>query len=398
MPVSLGTDRLLASGRLDGRRVGIVCNPASIDATLRHIADRLIAAGPKGPALRAIFGPQHGFRSDVQENMIETGHARDALRRVPVYSLYSETREPTAEMLRDVDVLVVDLQDVGTRIYTYIYTMANCLVAAKKHGVPVIVCDRPNPIGGTAVEGPMLAHGFESFVGLYPLPMRHGMTIGELARLFNETFGIGADLEVVGMEGWRREMYFDASGIPFVLPSPNIPTLDSCIVYPGTVLFEGTNVSEGRGTTKPFELLGAPWVDAERFADGLNAVEMPGVFFRPSVIEPTFHKHAQTSCGGCQIHVLDRETFRPVEIGVALIAAFRAADPDRFRWRDPPYEYEHTLLPIDILAGSADLRQQIERGMPAREIAQSWTTSVDAFKKTRERFLLYRDRGLTTDD
>jgi uncharacterized protein YbbC (DUF1343 family) len=395
MPVSLGTDRLLASGRLDGQRVGIVCNPASIDRDLRHIADRLIEPANEtrparqGVRLTAIFGPQHGFRSDVQENMIETGHARDALRRVPVYSLYSETREPTAEMLRDVDLLVVDLQDVGTRIYTYIYTMANCLVAARKHGITVIVCDRPNPIGGTAVEGPMLVHGFESFVGLYPLPMRHGMTIGELARLFNEAFGIGADLDVVTMEGWSRGMYFDATGIPFVLPSPNIPTLDSAIVYPGTVLFEGTNVSEGRGTTKPFELLGAPWVDAERFADGMNALGMPGVRFRPSVIEPTFHKHAHTNCGGCQIHVLERETFRPVEAGVALLGAFRAADPDRFRWRDPPYEYEHKLLPIDILAGSTGLREQIERGVPPREIAASWGGPVDAFKKIRERFLLY---------
>ena len=385
MPVSLGTDRLLASGRLEGRRVGVVCNPASIDRDLRHITDRLAAHA----RLTAIFGPQHGFRSDVQENMIETGHARDAVRRVPVYSLYSETRQPTAEMLRGVEVLVVDLQDVGTRIYTYIYTMANCLVAAKKHGIPVIVCDRPNPIGGTAVEGPILVRGFESFVGLYPLPMRHGMTIGELARLFNGAFGVGADLEVIAMEGWNRGMYFDATGIPFVLPSPNIPTLDSTIVYPGTVLFEGTNVSEGRGTTKPFELLGAPWVDAERFADGMNALDLPGVRFRPAVIEPTFHKHAQTSCGGCQIHVLDRETFRPVEAGVALIAAFRAAAPDRFRWRDPPYEYEHTQLPIDILAGSSQLREQIEAGAPARQIAQSWVPGTNEFVELRERSLLY---------
>ncbi len=389
MPVTLGTDRLLASGRLDGRGVGIVCNPASIDRELRHVADLLASAGPAGPALKAIFGPQHGFRSDVQENMIETGHGQDARRRVPVYSLYSDTREPTADMLRDVELLVVDLQDVGTRIYTYIYTMANCLVAAKKHGITVMVCDRPNPIGGRAVEGPMLVHGFESFVGLYPLPMRHGMTIGELARLFNESFGIGADLEVVAMEGWSRSMYFDATGIPFVLPSPNIPTLDSEIVYPGTVLFEGTNVSEGRGTTKPFELLGAPWVDAERFADGMNALELPGVRFRPAVIEPTFHKHAQTSCGGCQIHVLDRETFRPVETGVALIAAFRAADPERFAWRDPPYEYEHTLLPIDILAGSSELREQIEAGATARDIAASWQPAMDEFGALRQKYLLY---------
>jgi uncharacterized protein YbbC (DUF1343 family) len=321
--------------------------------------------------------------------MIESGHVRDVLRHVPVYSLYSETREPTAEMLRDVDVLVADLQDVGTRIYTYIYTMANCLVAARKHGIKVIVCDRPNPIGGDAVEGPMLVRGFESFVGLYPLPMRHGMTIGELARLFNDAFGIGADLEVIPMDGWTRGMYFDATGIPFVLPSPNIPTLDSAIVYPGTVLFEGTNVSEGRGTTRPFEMLGAPWVEAERFTDGMNALGLPGVRFRAAVIEPVFHKHAGTSCGGCQIHVLDRRTFRPVETGVALLAAFREADPDRFRWRDPPYEYEHTLLPIDILAGSAALRGQIEAGVPARDIAQSWEPGLAAFTPTRERFLLY---------
>jgi uncharacterized protein YbbC (DUF1343 family) len=219
--------------------------------------------------------------------------------------------------------------------------------------------------------------------------MRHGMTIGELARLFNEAFGIGADLEVIPMEGWHRGMYFDATGIPFVLPSPNIPTLDSAIVYPGTVLFEGTNVSEGRGTTKPFELLGAPWVDAERFADGLNALGLPGARFRPSVIEPTFHKHAHTSCGGCQIHVLDRAAFRPVEAGVALIAAFRAADPGRFLWRDPPYEYEHTLLPIDILAGSSELRQQIEAGVPARDIARSWEPATAGFLELRKQFLLY---------
>jgi uncharacterized protein YbbC (DUF1343 family) len=387
MALFLGTDRLRGSTRLDGRRVGVVCNPASVDGELTHIADRL-AAHPRA-RLTAIFGPQHGFRSDVQENMIESGHRRDEARRVPVYSLYSETREPTADMLRDVDLLVIDLQDVGTRIYTYIYTMANCLVAARRHGVPVVVCDRPNPIGGEAVEGPMLERGFESFVGLYPLPMRHGMTIGELARLFNDEFGIGADLDVIPMEGWNRGMYFDATGVPWVLPSPNIPTLDSAIVYPGTVLFEGTNVSEGRGTTRPFELVGAPWVDAEAFAAGLNGLGLPGVRFRPAVIEPTFHKHALTSCGGCQIHVLDRATFRPVETGVALLAAFRAADPDRFGWRDPPYEYEHDKLPIDILAGSTGLREQLEAGTPAREIARSWEEPVSRFLRTRERFLLY---------
>src|SRR5581483_10550632 len=231
MPLRLGVERLLDSPRLDGRRVAIVCNPASVDHELRLSADRLLTHGRAH--LVAIFGPQHGFRLDVQENMIETGHTRDAVRQVPVYSLYSETREPTAEMLRTVELLIIDLQDVGTRIYTYIYTMANCLIAARKHGVKAIICDRPNPIGGELVEGPMLVRGFESFVGQYPIPMRHGMTIGELARLFNEHFGIGADLEVVRLSGWRREWYFDETGLPWVMPSPNLPTLDSTIVYPG---------------------------------------------------------------------------------------------------------------------------------------------------------------------
>ena len=385
--VVLGSERLLDSAGLAGRRVGIVCNPASIDSDFRHIADRLAADGRL--QLGALFGPQHGFRSDVQENMIETGHARDETRRLPVYSLYSETREPTKEMLRDLDLLVIDLQDVGTRIYTYIYTMAYCLRAARRHGVKVIVCDRPNPIGGDAVEGPMLDAGFESFVGLYQIPMRHGMTIGELARLFNEHFEIGADLEVVKMEGWRRALYADQTNVPWVLPSPNIPTIDSAVVYPGTVLFEGTNVSEGRGTTRPFELVGAPWVVAERFAEEMNQLGMRGVHFRPAVFEPTFHKHARTSCGGCQIHVVDRDTFRPVEAGVALLGAFRRAKPDAFAWRDPPYEYEHDKPPIDILAGSADLRNQLDAGISAREIARSWEKPVDAFLKIRERFLLY---------
>ena len=387
MRITLGSERLLASTAIDGLRVGVVCNPASVDHEFVHIADRL-ASHPRA-RLAAIFGPQHGFRSDVQENMIETGHGRDAVRRVPVYSLYSETREPTAEMLRDLDVLVIDLQDVGTRIYTYIYTMAYCLTAAARHQLKVMVCDRPNPIGGLKIEGPMLAPGFESFVGLYPIPMRHGMTIGELARLFNDHFGIGADLEVVAMEGWRRSMYHDDAQAPWVMPSPNMPTLDSAIVYPGTVLFEGTNVSEGRGTTRPFELVGAPWVAAEAFADRLNARRAPGVIFRPVVFEPTFHKHAKQSCGGCQMHVVDRAAFSPVFAGALLIEAFRNEGTDQFLWRDPPYEYEPEKMPIDILAGTSELRDQIESGVPAETIARGWEGAVEGFDRVRRRFLLY---------
>lgn len=390
MRIALGSERLLATSALDGRRVGVVCNPASVDHDLVHIADRL-TAHPR-VRLTAIFGPQHGFRSDAQENMIETAHARDDKHRVPVYSLYSDTREPTADMLRDVDVLVIDLQDVGTRIYTYIYTMAYCLMAARRQQVKVIVCDRPNPIGGIDTEGPMLVTGFESFVGLYPVPMRHGMTIGELARLFNEHFAIGADLEVVTMQGWRREMYLDDAGAPWVMPSPNMPTLDTALVYPGTVLFEGTNVSEGRGTTRPFELVGAPWVVAEPFTEALNrqsAGLIAGVVFRPVVFEPTFHKHAKQPCAGCQIHVVDRGQFRPVLTTVLLLQAFRRAGPDRFAWRDPPYEYEHEKLPFDILAGSSQLRQQIEADMGAEEIARRWEPAVAEFQAIRRHFLLY---------
>src|SRR5436190_4253801 len=319
--VRLGTEVLLDSGRLRGARVGIVCNHASIDGRFRHIVDRL--ASNDSTRLAAIFGPQHGFRSDVQDNMIETPHRDDPSRRVPVYSLYSETREPSPEMLKGLDLLVIDLQDIGARIYTYIYTMANCLRACGRHGVPVIVCDRPNPINGTDVEGALLKKGFESFVGLFPIPMRHGMTIAELARLFNEEFGLGAQLEVIRMEGWERGMFHDDTDLPWVMPSPNMPTLDTAVVYPGTVLFEGTMLSEGRGTTRPFELVGAPWIDAERFAADMNDRGLPGAHFRPAGFEPTFQKHAKQPCGGCQIHVTDRDAFTPVKTGVALIDQFR---------------------------------------------------------------------------
>jgi uncharacterized protein YbbC (DUF1343 family) len=386
MSLSLGSDILFDQQLLRGRKIGLVANPASMDAAFRHVAARAEAGGV---TIGALFGPQHGFRSDLQENMIESPHAEDARRRVPVYSLYSETREPTADMLAGLDALVIDLQDVGTRIYTYIYTMANCLAAAHKHGLPVIVCDRPNPIGGVAVEGPMLVPGFESFVGQYPIPMRHGMTIGELARLFNEHFGLGAKLEVVPMRGWARHQYFDATGLAWVLPSPNIPTLESAIVYPGTVLLEGTNVSEGRGTTKPFELVGAPWIDPDAFAADLNVRNLPGVRFRPAFFEPTFHKHAGTPCGGCQIHVTDRALFHAVDAGVAVIDAARRAGPGRFAWRQPPYEYEYTKWPIDILYGSSALREGLEHGTGATDLSRAAAEEAQAFIPIRAKFLLY---------
>jgi uncharacterized protein YbbC (DUF1343 family) len=382
----LGSERLLASPRLNGLRVGVLANPASIDRDFRHVVDRLAASS--GWTLAAIFGPQHGFRSDLQDNMIETPHETDPRRNVPIFSLYSETREPTPEMLDLIDALVIDIQDVGARIYTFIYTMANCLRAAARKNLPVIVCDRPNPIGG-AIEGPMLKPGFESFVGLFPIPMRHGMTVGELARLFNEQHGIGAALEIVPMEGWSRDMYWDETGLPWVMPSPNMPTLDTAIVYPGTVLFEGTMLSEGRGTTRPFELIGAPWLDGEQLAARMNAVGLDGVHFRPAIFEPTFQKHARATCSGCQIHVTDRRRFEPVKAGVSLMRECYGLAPDRYQWRPPPYEYEHDKMPIDILAGSAELREQIEARAPLENIVGSWRTGEATFRAAIAPYLLY---------
>jgi uncharacterized protein YbbC (DUF1343 family) len=383
----LGSERLISSARLNGLRVGVLANPASIDHGYGHVVDRLGEA--TNCTLAAIFGPQHGYQSSLQDNMIETPHAKDARRSVPIFSLYSETREPAPDMLDLIDVLVIDLQDVGARIYTFIYTMANCLRAAARAGVPVIVCDRPNPIGGTRVEGPTLEPGYESFVGQFRMPMRHGMTVGELARLFNEQHGIGADLEIGAMQGWSRQMYWDGTDVPWVMPSPNMPTLDTAIVYPGTVLVEGTMLSEGRGTTRPFELIGAPWLDSEALAARMNRVGLKGVQFRPVSFEPTFQKHARVACGGCQMHVTARHDFEPVQAGVSLIRECFGSAPDRFAWRDPPYEYEHDKMPIDILAGSPQLREQIEQQVPLEEIAASWRPGVAEFEETRQAYLLY---------
>jgi uncharacterized protein YbbC (DUF1343 family) len=387
--VRVGIERLLDEDRalLTGARVALVSNPASIDSRIRHSAD--ILAGDPGVDLVALFGPQHGFRSDLQDNMIETPHARDAQRRMPIYSLYSETREPTPEMLREIDVLVVDLQDVGTRVYTYIYTMANCMRAAARHGVRVVVCDRPNPVGGTAVEGAILRPECTSFVGQFPIPLRHGMTIGEIARLFNQEFSIGAALDIVPLEGWRRTMYFDETSLPWVMPSPNIPTLDSTIVYPGAVLFEGTMLSEGRGTTRPFELIGAPWIDGESLASAMNASGLPGVHFRATFFEPTFQKHAKQTCGGCQLHVTDRQAFEPVRTAVQLLDEFRRQNPSAFAWRQPPYEYEHDRWPIDLLYGSDGLRTTIDNGGDISRLIASWREEEEGFRKTREKYLMY---------
>jgi uncharacterized protein YbbC (DUF1343 family) len=292
-------------------------------------------------------------------------------------------------MLKDVDVLVFDMQDVGCRIYTFIYTLAYCMQAAKKFRKRVVVCDRPNPINGVMMSGTILEPEFASFVGLYPLATRHGMTVCELARMFNERFGIGCELETILMEGWSREQWLDETDAPWVLPSPNMPTLDSATVFPGTVHVEGTLVSEGRGTTRPFELVGAPYIVAEEYADKLNGLGFPGVYFRACGFQPTFQKHGGETCGGVQIHVTDRSVFEPTIVGVAVVKTAYDLYTEDFRWKEPPYEYVYDKNPFDVIAGTDKLRLAIERGDSLDEIEESWAQGLKQFGQDRAPYLLY---------
>jgi uncharacterized protein YbbC (DUF1343 family) len=370
-----------------GQRVGLVCNQASVLPDLSHVADVFSARGDF--SLTTLFGPQHGIRGDVQDNMIETPHTIDIRTGKPIYSLYSETREPTEEMLRDVDVIVFDMQDVGCRIYTFVYTMANCMSAAKKFGKKVVVCDRPNPIGGVAVEGNITEHEFKSFVGQFEIPTRHGMTTGELARLFNDHFGIGCELEIVPMEGWRREMWFEETGLSWVLPSPNIPTVDTCVVFPATVHIEGTEMSEGRGTTKPFELNGAPYIDPWVWVEELGKFNFEGVRFRQCYFQPTFQKHAKVTCGGVQIHVTDRNAFTPVIVGIAMVKTAYDLYTEKFLWKQSAYEYVFDKNPFDVVCGTDKIRKQIEGRFSLKEIEESWTAGLAIFGEIRNAVLLY---------
>jgi len=372
---------------LRGARVGVVVHPASVLPDLGHTADALFHDGDV--RVTALFGPQHGARGEKQDNMIESASYQDPDTGLPVHSLYSSTRRPTEEMLRDVDILVFDLQDVGTRVYTFTHTMAYCMEACAQFGKRMVILDRPNPINGVQVEGNLLRGQYRSFVGLYPIPMRHGMTMGELAGLLNCEFGIGCDLTVVTMDGWERPTWFDQTGLPWVQPSPNLPTLDSAIVYPGMVLVEGTHLSEGRGTTRPFEYLGAPYIHARDTAAHLNGLGLPGAFFRPAYFQPTFQKWAGIMCGGVQLHVTDRSVYEPYLTGIAAISAVRALYPDRFAWREPPYEYEAEKLPIEILCGSQEIPRSIEAGTPPSEIRASWQSELAQFLKIRVKYLLY---------
>jgi uncharacterized protein YbbC (DUF1343 family) len=299
------------------------------------------------------------------------------------------TRKPLPEMLEEVDALVFDIQDTGTRVYTFIYTMALAMEAAREQGKKFVVLDRPNPIGGLQTEGNILEPQYRSFVGMYPIPMRHGMTVGELAGMFNSEFRIDCDLEVIKMEGWQREMYFEDTGLAWVMPSPNMPTVDTAVVYPGSVMIEGTLVSEGRGTTRPFEITGAPYIDPVALAEELNRENLSGVVFRPLHFQPTFHKFAGALCGGVQLHVVDRTRFNPVITGVALISAMRRLYPNDFGWQKPPYEYVFDRLPIDVIAGSARVREQIEANETLDDIEAGWREGLADFNERRRAYLLY---------
>ncbi len=389
MTVRPGLEVLLYGEKqfLSGARVGAVVHPASILPNLQHTADAL--QEKKTFHLVSLFGPQHGARGEKQDNMIESDFYRDPDTALPVHSLYGETRWPTEEMLSDVDVLCFDLQDVGTRVYTFIHTMAYCLQACARYGKEMVVLDRPNPINGVQVEGNVLDPEYSSFVGLYPLPMRHGMTAGELALLYNSHFGIGCRLTVVPMQGWRRRQWFDETGLPWIMPSPNLPTLGSATVYPGMVLMEGTLVSEGRGTTRPFEMVGAPYINARTLTERLNELRLPGVIFRSAYFEPTFQKHAGKICGGVQLHVQNRDLLEPYLTGIAVIQMIRSLYPDAFQWRQPPYEYESRRMPIEILCGGHTIPAQIEAGTSLDEIRQAWHQDVADFKELRKDYLLY---------
>lgn len=370
---------------LDGLRIGLLCNPASVDSRFRHARD-LIAERFPGQ-LTTLFSPQHGFDAEKQDNMIESDHGIDPMLAIPIYSLYGETRIPTAEMLRNIDVLLIDLQDVGTRVYTFIYTMSYCLEAAAAHGKRVLILDRPNPIGGNTIEGNVLEPESASFVGRFPIPMRHGMTMGELALMFHAMGNIGCRIDVVPMRGWKRSMSFEDTGLPWVPPSPNMPSPATALVYPGQVLWEGTNVSEGRGTTLPFECFGAPFIDHR--ALGIDPEAFPGAVLRPIAFEPVSNKWQGTLCRGYHIHVMDRTRFRPYATSLRLLQRIVLAFPEAFSWKTPPYEYETVRMPIDLIIGSRTVRQSIESGRDIDALTKQWQEGLDAYDRFRSSFLLY---------
>jgi uncharacterized protein YbbC (DUF1343 family) len=391
MTVQTGLARLASEGSslLEGRRIGLLVNPTAVDAELRHAIDVLRARSDL--KITALFGPEHGVRGDAQD-MISVDTARDAHSDLPIHSLYgtdATSLTPSAAMLDAIDVMVYDVQDVGSRYYTFVWTMVLAMRACAAAGKAFCVLDRPNPLGGVQLEGGLIAPGFESFVGLVSCPVRHGMTAGEIARWRHSVEKLDLDLAVISMRGWQRDMRFDHTGLPWVLPSPNMPTPDTALVYPGMCLVEGTELSEGRGTTRPFELAGAPYLDGYRLAAELSAMELPGVMFRPAVFTPMFQKHHGKPCGGVQLHITNPETYRPYRTGVAFLKACYDQSPASFRWRDKAYEFVDTIPAIDLLAGGDALRKAIEGGASLPELTARWPRDEGDFAAERADYLLY---------
>lgn len=385
-----GLERFLATEhkKYKKERLAFVCHQASVDEKLRHLRDLVLDPKLKLD-VRCFFGPQHGINGEKQDNMIESPDSLDPVSRKKVYSLYGKTREPLPEMLKDVDTLVVDLQDIGSRVYTFMYTMANCMRAAKRQGKKVVVLDRPNPVNGVAMEGTRLDPKFASFVGQFPMIVRHGMTMAELALYFNDRFELGCDLEVVKMAGWKAKSYGDEWARDWVPPSPNIPSFPSTLLFSGIVFFEGTNVSEGRGTTKPFEYVGAPFIDADKLARTMNQKKIPGVYFRPVYFQPTYQKSKDQVCGGVQSHVTDRRKFDSFRSGAELLWQIVQDGRGQFQWKQPPYEYEHVKMPIDLIAGTPRFRELLDSGAPLKEFLAEAKADAAAFAKERKPYLLY---------
>jgi len=393
-PVQTGIERLLADppSILEGKRLGLLANPASVaspEGNQRFQTTRVLIANHYPDQLEAFFSPQHGFFAEKQADMVPSKGLVDPLLGIPVFSLYDETRVPTQTMLDLIDILIIDLQDVGTRVYTFISTMASCLQAARAHDKQVLVLDRPNPIGGNRIEGNCLKPGYTSFVGMYPIPMRHGLTIGELALLFNTHFGIGCELTVIPMGGWRREMLFHDTGLPWIPPSPNLPTPASALVYPGQVLWEGTNISEGRGTTQPFEIFGAPFFDTTRLEASIPKDRLAGVHLRALGFEPTSDKWAKKLCHGFQLHIVDAGTYQSYETTLTLLQGVISLYPEMFQWKAPPYEYEFEKLPFDIITGDPLIRKAMEGMDPLHDLEETWAEELKGFEEIRKPFLLY---------
>jgi len=377
---------------IEGRRVGLLMHPASVTAALRSARD--VLREKCRSRLVALFGPQHGIAGEKQDNMIESPHGVDAELGIPIYSLYSETRSPTPEMLSKIDTLVVDLQDVGTRVYTFEWTTALALQACARVGVKVIILDRPNPLGGIAVEGNLIRPGMESFVGLYPVPMRHALTLGEMAlfvngRLHSDSRRHSADLTVVPVQGWKRRMLFEETGLPWVLPSPNMPSPATAVVYPGQVLLEGTNLSEGRGTTRPFEIWGAPWLDTGKFLSRFSRRGLKGFVLREHGFQPTFNKYAGQLCRGFQIHVTNPKAYRPYMTTLAILQDVIASHGSRFEWSRVPYEYVKDRTPIDVLTGDPEVREALERGRSLKVLADSWGPEIRSYRREARRHMIY---------